>query len=74
VVKEVRSIHSIFDAMMQHTHERVCLATDSVNGLQAVIALHNTVRGPALGGVRMWQYDSEEAAIQDALRLSEAMT
>jgi len=66
-------MHSIFDSMMQHTH-RVCLATNSVSGLRVVIALHNTVRGPALGGVRLWQYDSEEAAIQDALRLSEAMT
>jgi leucine dehydrogenase len=60
--------------MMQHKHERICLATDSVSGLRAVIALHNTVRGSAIGGVRLWQYDNEEAAIQDALRLSEAMT
>jgi len=67
-------MHSIFDYMTQHKHEKVCLATDSVSGLRAVIALHNTVRGPAIGGVRLWQYDSEEAAIQDALRLSEAMT
>jgi len=67
-------MYSIFDFMIQHKHERVCLATDSVSGLRAVIALHNTVRGPAIGGVRMWRYDTEEAAIQDALRLSEAMT
>ncbi len=67
-------MQSIFDSMMQHKHEKVCLATDSVSGLRAVIALHNTVRGPTLGGVRLWQYDSEEGAIQDALRLSEAMT
>jgi leucine dehydrogenase len=72
--KEVRSMHSIFDYMTQHKHEKVYLATDSISGLQAVIALHNTVRGPAIGGVRLWQYDSEEAAIQDVLRLSEAMT
>jgi len=47
-------MHSIFDYMTQHKHEKVekvCLATDSVSGLQAVIALHNTVRGPAIGGV-----------------------
>ena len=67
-------MYSIFDSMMQHTHERVCLATDSLSGLRVLIAMHNTVRGPVLVGVRMWQYDSEEAAIQDALRLSEAMT
>jgi leucine dehydrogenase len=67
-------MHNIFDTMMQHKHERVSLTTDAVSGLRVVIALHNTVRGPAIGGVRLWQYDSEEAAIQDALRLSEAMT
>lgn len=64
----------IFDYMTQHTHERLCLEPDPVSGLHAVIALHNTARGPAIGGVRLWKYDSEEAAILDALRLSEAMT
>lgn len=59
-------MYSIFDTMIQHKHERVRLATDSVSGLLAVIALHNTVRGPAIGGVHLWQYDSEEAAIKDA--------
>jgi leucine dehydrogenase len=67
-------MHDIFDYMAQHKHERLCLTSDSISGLQAVIALHNTIRGPALGGARLWQYDSEEAAIRDALRLSEAMT
>ena len=67
-------MHNIFETMMQHKHERVYLATDSVSGLRAAIALHNTVRGPAIGGVRLWQYNNEEAAIQDVLRLSEAMT
>ncbi len=65
---------SIFDYMAQHQHEKLCLEPDPVSGLHAVIALHNTVRGPAIGGVRLWKYDSEEAAIRDALRLSEAMT
>jgi leucine dehydrogenase len=56
-----------------HTRGSVWLPRKS-SGLRAVIALHNTARGPAIGGIRLWQYHSEEAAIQDALRLSEAMT
>ena len=67
-------MHDLFDSMAQHKHERLCLASDAVSGLQAVIALHNTMLGPALGGVRLWQYDCEEVAIRDVLRLSEAMT
>jgi leucine dehydrogenase len=67
-------MHDIFDYMAQHKHERLCMTADPVSGLQAVIALHNTMLGPALGGVRLWQYEREEAAIRDALRLSEAMT
>jgi leucine dehydrogenase len=43
-------------------------------GLKALIAVHSTVLGPGLGGVRMWNYDSEEAALTDVLRLSRAMT
>ena len=56
-----------------HTSGSILLPRKS-SGLRVVIALHNTARGPAIGGVRLWRYDSEETAIQDALRLSEAMT
>src|SRR5690606_16373124 len=44
------------------------------SGLKAIIAIHNSTLGPALGGCRMWPYESEEAAMQDVLRLSRGMT
>ena len=40
------------------------------SGLKAIIAIHNTVLGPALGGTRMWKYDNELDALKDVLRLS----
>ena len=43
---------------------------DKSSGLKAIIAIHDTTLGPALGGCRMWPYESEEEAINDALRLS----
>ena len=43
-------------------------------GLKAIIAIHNTVLGPALGGLRMWPYGSEQEALNDVLRLSRGMT
>ncbi len=42
--------------------------------MRAIIAIHNTVLGPALGGTRMWTYESDEHALRDVLRLSSAMT
>ncbi|HEY6761786.1 MAG TPA: Glu/Leu/Phe/Val dehydrogenase dimerization domain-containing protein [Baekduia sp.] len=44
------------------------------SGLNTIVAVHSTVRGPSLGGCRMWTYDDNRAAIRDALRLSEGMT
>ena len=55
-------------------HEGVYFAHDPAAGLKAIIAIHNTVRGPAVGGCRMWPYASEDAAVTDALRLSRGMT
>lgn len=55
-------------------HEQVVLCSDLVTGLRAIIAIHNTSLGSALGGTRMWKYESDEAAITDALRLSRGMT
>ena len=65
-------------------HEELVVAYDEASGMQAVIALHSTVLGPALGGVRMSCYTDHQgatessgpaaAARQDALRLSRAMT
>lgn len=55
-------------------HEQVVFASDAETGLKAILAVHNTNRGPALGGCRMWAYGSEEEAIADVLRLSRGMT
>ena len=55
-------------------HEQVVFVSDDKSGLKAIIAVHNSNLGPALGGCRMWPYASEEEAIRDVLRLSRGMT
>lgn len=55
-------------------HERIWLGRDEARGLTAIVAVHNTARGPALGGTRVWPHESFEAALTDALRLSRGMT
>lgn len=55
-------------------HEQVVFCHDPHSGLNAIIAIHNTTLGPALGGTRLWPYQSSEEAIVDALRLSRGMT
>ena len=55
-------------------HEQVVCASDPDSGLKAIIAVHDTARGPALGGCRMWNYASEDLAVRDVLRLSRGMT
>ena len=55
-------------------HEQVIFCHDKHIGLKAIIAIHNTTLGPALGGTRMWNYATEEEALVDVLRLSEGMT
>ena len=55
-------------------YERVAKAHDPGSGLRAIISVHSTALGPALGGMRMWPYASEEEALTDALRLSKGMT
>lgn len=59
---------SVFD------HEQVVFCNDNTTGLKAIIAVHNTVLGPALGGTRMWPYATEAEALTDVLRLSRGMT
>lgn len=61
---------NIFD----HPHEQVVFCRDEAAGLEAIIAIHSTRLGPALGGARMFDYASEEDALKDVLRLSQAMT
>jgi len=65
---------SYFEKMSISGHEAVVFCHDGAAGLTAVIAIHSTALGPALGGCRMWPYDSEEDAVEDALRLSQCMT
>lgn len=55
-------------------HQLLCFANDPKTGLNAIIAIHNTNRGPALGGCRFWNYQNEQEAINDVLRLSRGMT
>ncbi len=64
----------VFSAPDFDEHEQVVFASDASSGLRAIIAIHNTRLGPALGGVRMLPYSSETEALQDVLRLSRGMT
>jgi leucine dehydrogenase len=57
-----------------NNHEQVSFFYDQATGLKAIIAIHNTNLGPALGGCRMWDYASDEEALYDVLRLSQGMT
>lgn len=65
---------NIFDEMQKHGHEELVFWYDKTTGLKAMVGIHDTTLGPALGGCRMWPYDSEDAAITDVLRLSRGMT
>ncbi len=65
---------SVFEHMQQMGHEQVVFCHDPHSGLNAIIAIHNTTLGPALGGTRLWNYASNDDAIIDALRLSRGMT
>jgi len=65
---------SIFDQMQEMGHEQVVFCHDPHSGLNAIIAIHNTTLGPALGGTRLWNYNTHEEGIIDALRLSRGMT
>jgi len=60
--------------MVSMNHEQVLFCQDRATGLKAIIAVHNTDLGPALGGTRMWQYENEQDALTDVLRLSRGMT
>lgn len=60
--------------MSKYNHEQLLFCNDNATGLKAIIAVHNTVLGPALGGTRMWPYKSETEALTDVLRLSRGMS
>lgn len=65
---------SYFDLIQRRDHQGVFFCNDKETGLKAIIAIHNTTLGPALGGCRMKGYSSEEEALKDVLRLSRAMS
>jgi leucine dehydrogenase len=65
---------TVFSSPAYEDHEAAHFFHDAGSGMRAIIAIHSTARGPAAGGCRMWNYASEQAAIDDALRLSRAMS
>ena len=65
---------SVFDLVAVDGHEQIVYGYDKVSGLRAIIAIHNTALGPALGGTRFFPYETEEEALRDVLRLSKGMT
>lgn len=75
-LKEINSEDgfSVFSGLTEMGHEQVVFCFDEATGLKAIIGIHNTVLGPALGGTRMWNYSSEQDALTDVLRLSRGMT
>ncbi len=64
----------IFDRLDISDHESLFFCRDRDTGLRALVGIHNTFLGPAMGGLRMYPYESEAEALEDVLRLSEAMT
>ncbi|MFE8423886.1 Glu/Leu/Phe/Val dehydrogenase [Tenacibaculum sp. ZH5_bin.1] len=64
----------VFGQLSFDNHEQIVFCNDEDTGLKAIIGIHNTTLGPALGGTRMWQYRSEWEALNDVLRLSRGMT
>lgn len=68
------SLNPVINQMVTYDHEQVVFCQDNATGLKAIIAIHNTTLGPALGGTRMWMYNNELEALNDVLRLSRGMT
>lgn len=66
--------HSVFGKLEASGHQKVVYCSDQATGLKAIIAVHDTTLGPALGGTRMFAYKTETEALNDVLRLSRSMT
>jgi leucine dehydrogenase len=64
----------IFEKLTEFRYEQLVFCHDESTGLRAIIAIHDTTLGPALGGCRMWPYETEDEAVTDALRLARGMT
>ncbi len=77
-VKEIKDLNlaenPVIAQMSAYNHEQLLFCNDNATGLKAIIAVHNTILGPALGGTRMWMYNNEMEALNDVLRLSRGMT
>ncbi|WP_179354023.1 Glu/Leu/Phe/Val family dehydrogenase [Winogradskyella vidalii] len=71
---ELKKMDPVFGQYSFDDHEQIVFCNDKDTGLKAIIGIHNTVLGPALGGTRMWNYNSEWEALNDVLRLSRGMT
>ncbi len=67
-------VKPVIESMQAGGHEQVAHFYDAETGLRAIVAIHNTYLGPALGGTRMWNYSNENEALTDVLRLSRGMT
>ncbi|MGB1451207.1 MAG: Glu/Leu/Phe/Val family dehydrogenase [Marinirhabdus sp.] len=72
--KELKKEAPVFGQHSFNDHEQIVFCNDKDTGLKAIIGVHSTVLGPALGGTRMWDYNSEWDALNDVLRLSRGMT
>ena len=75
-LKEAVDVNAInlFDQLATYDHENLVFCQDEHTGLKAIIAIHNTVLGPGLGGTRLWAYKNDADAITDVLRLARGMT
>ena len=74
-IREIPGIEKdVLEYMKNKKHEKVVFCSDESTNLKAIIAIHNTNLGPALGGTRMWPYNNISEATKDVLRLSRGMT
>ena len=72
--KDLAKINPVFGNLSFDNHEQIVFCNDKETGLKAIIGIHNTNLGPALGGTRMWNYTNEAEALEDVLRLSRGMS
>ena len=72
--EQLKKANPVFGQLSFDDHEQILFCNDKDTGLKAIIGIHNSVLGPALGGTRMWQYANEWEALNDVLRLSRGMT
>lgn len=72
--KELQKMDPVFGQLSFDNHEQIVFCNDKDTGLKAIIGIHNSVMGPALGGTRMFNYSNEWEALNDVLRLSRGMT